>query len=93
MVEPPDPKTYCNLTTTFFHLLYIFQLFWCTRGPLPDTPPGGEGHDAVVDHVQRRQVAELLPHQKEDGVEVVDVLAEEVPPGHVQGVVTVLNAG
>jgi len=48
-----------------------------------DPPPGCEGHNSVVYNVQRRQMAELLPENEEEAVEVVDVLAEEVPPGHV----------
>ena len=47
----------------------------------------------MVHHVQGRQVGELLPQHEEDGVQVVDVLAEEVPPRHVQRVVAVLRAG
>ena len=38
-----------------------------------DPRPGGERHDAVVDHVEGGEVAELLPEQEEDRVEVVDV--------------------
>ena len=48
-----------------------------------DPGPGGERHDAVMDDVKGRQVGELLTAQEEEGVEVVDVLGEEVPPGHV----------
>ena len=56
-----------------------------TRDSL-DPGPGGEGHDAVVHHVQGGQVAELLPGEEEEGVEEVHELGEEVPPGHVRGV-------
>jgi hypothetical protein len=35
--------------------------FWLSsKKELPDAPPGGEGHDTVVDNVQGGQVAELL---------------------------------
>jgi len=53
---------------------------------IPDPPPGSEGHDAVVDHVKSGEVVELLPEDKEDGVDVVDELGEEVPPRHVHRV-------
>ena len=46
-----------------------------------DPGPGGERHDAVMDHVQCRQVGELLTAQEEEGVDEVDELGEEVP-GH-----------
>jgi hypothetical protein len=36
------------------------RLFGYRVEKLPDAPPGGEGHDPVVDHVQGGQVAELL---------------------------------
>jgi len=58
---------------------------------LPDAPPGSEGHDAVVHHMQRREVTELLAQDKEDGVQVVHVLAEEIPPRHVQGIEPILQ--
>ena len=61
-----------------------------TRDSL-DPGPGGEGHDAVVDDVQRGQVAPLLPQQEEQRVEVVNELGEEVPPGHVQRVQPVIG--
>ena len=56
---------------------FIKDIFW------PDPKPRREGHDAMVHHVKGRQVGELLTAQEEEGVEVVDVLGEEVPPGHV----------
>ena len=37
------------------------------------------------------QVGELPPEEEEEGVEVVNVLGEEVPPGHVQRVQPVIG--
>ena len=45
----------------------------------------------MVHDVEGGQVAELLSQQEEDGVQVVHVLAEEVPPGHVKTVKPVLK--
>ena len=45
----------------------------------------------MVDHVQGRQVRELLSGQEEEGVEEVDELREEVPPGHVGSIEAVLG--
>lgn len=39
-----------------------------TGGEL-DAPPDGDGHDAVVDHVQRGHLIVPLTHHKEEGVE------------------------
>ena len=47
--------------------------------------PSSGGHDAVVDHVEGGQVAELLVEEEEDGVQHVQELGEVVPPGRVQG--------
>ena len=38
------------------------------------TYPRGDGHDAVVDHVEGGQVAELLMEEEEDGVQHVQEL-------------------
>ena len=54
-------------------------------GNSPASPPGLPGHDAVVDHVEGGQVAELLPHQEEERVRQVDDFRKEEPPGHVEG--------
>ena len=48
------------------------------------TYPRGDGHDAVVDHVEGGQVAELLVEEEEDGVKHVQELGEVVPPGRIQ---------
>lgn len=40
----------------------------------------------MVNYVESGEVAVLLPQHEEEGVEVVHVLGEVVPPGHVQGV-------
>ena len=37
-----------------------------------DPGPGGERHDAVVDHVEGGQVAELLTEEEQEGVKVVN---------------------
>ena len=47
----------------------------------------------MVDHVKGRQVGELLTAQEEEGVDEVDELGEEVPPGHVGGIEPVLGVG
>ena len=47
----------------------------------------------MVHHVQGRQVGELLTAQEEEGVDEVDELGEEVPPGHVGGIEPVLGVG
>jgi hypothetical protein len=74
------------------HLVDAKVSFWLSsRKGLPDAPPGGEGHDTVVDHMQGGQMAELLAQQKEDGVQIVHVLAEEVPPRHVQSIEPILH--
>ena len=57
----------------------------------PDPKPRGERHDAVVNHVEGGQVAELLPEEEQQGVEVVNEFGEEIPPGHVQGVHGILG--
>ena len=46
--------------------------------------PSSGGHDAVVDHVEGGQVAELLVEEEEDGVKHVQELGEVVPPGCIQ---------
>ena len=46
--------------------------------------PSSGGHDAVVDHVEGGQVAELLVEEEEDGVQHVQELGEVVPPGCIQ---------
>ena len=46
-----------------------------------------------MDHVKGRQVGELLTAQEEEGVDEVDELGEEVPPGHVGGIEPVLSVG
>lgn len=51
---------------------------------LPYSPPGGEWHDAVVNNVEGGEVSPLLSEDKEERVEVVDELGEEIPPGHVR---------
>lgn len=51
-----------------------------------NSPPSSEGHDSMVNHVESGEVAVLLPQHEEEGVEVVHVLGEVVPPSHVQGV-------
>ncbi len=38
----------------------------------------------MMDHVEGGQVGELLPQHKEERVEKVHELGDEVPPGHVQ---------
>ncbi len=38
----------------------------------------------MMDHVEGGQVGELLPQHKEERVEEVHELGDEVPPGHVQ---------
>ena len=37
-----------------------------------------------MDHVERRHLVVLLPHDEEDSVEEVHKLGEEVPPAHPQ---------
>ena len=59
----------------------------------PYTPPSSEWHDAVVNNVESGEVAPLLSQDKEERVEVVDELGEEVPPGHVGGEHAVLGVG
>lgn len=49
------------------------------RGEL-DTPPDGSGHDAMVDHVQRRHLVVSFAQHKEEGVKELGELGEEVPP-------------
>jgi hypothetical protein len=62
----------------FAKILHMFRslLTWHESARLPRE----EGHDAVVDDVQRRHVVELLARQEEEGVEELGELAEEVPP-------------
>ena len=57
----------------------------------PDPKPRGERHDAVVNHVEGGQVAELLPEQEEEGVDEVDEFGEEIPPGHVGSIEPILG--
>ena len=51
-----------------------------TTSNKPRTPPGEEWQCAVVDHVERGDLVELLPHDKEDCVEEIYKLGEEIPP-------------
>jgi len=62
-----------------------------TSSDKPDPKPGGEGHDAVVDHVEGGQVAELLTEQEEEGVDEVNELGEEIPPSHVGSIQPILG--
>ena len=48
-------------------------------------PPGLEGHHAVVEHVEEREVSELLLEDKEDGVGEVEELRDVEDPGEVEG--------
>ena len=45
--------------------------------------PSKEGHDTMVDYVKGWNVVKLFSRQKEEGVEELCELAEEVPPGSV----------
>ncbi len=56
---------------------YRRNLTWHESARLPRE----EGHDTVVNDVQRRHVIKLLSRQEEEGVEELGELAEEVPPG------------
>ena len=58
---------------------------------LLDPPPGGEGHDTMMNDMKHGEMGELLPQHEEDGVQVIDVLAEEIPPGHIQGCIPILE--
>ena len=46
-----------------------------------DAPPHAHGHDAMVDHVQVRDVVPLLPQDEEHGVRELDELGYVVPVG------------
>ena len=56
------------------------QCHWCQ----PRSPPGLEGHDAVVEDVEEGEVGELLLQHEEDGVGKVDELGEVEEPGKVE---------
>jgi|688.fasta_scaffold1290797_1 hypothetical protein len=61
-----------------------------SRDPVPlkgllRTQPDEERQATMMDHVQGGEVGELLPQHKEERVEEVHELRDEVPPGHVQG--------
>ena len=45
----------------------------------------------MVYHVQGGQVTEFLAQDKEEWIQVVNVFTEEVPPGHVQSIVSILQ--
>lgn len=49
------------------------------------TPPGLEGHHAVVEHMEEREVGELLLEDEEDGVGEVEELGDVEDPGEVEG--------
>ena len=59
----------------------------------PNAPPSSERHDAMVNHMECAEVAPFFPQHEEEGVEVVDELWEEVPPGHVGGQHAFLGVG
>lgn len=50
-----------------------------SRHPLDADPPERE-HGAVVVDVQEGHLVELLPQNKEDRVQILDALGDEVPP-------------
>ena len=47
----------------------------------------------MVNHMECAEVAPFFPQHEEEGVEVVDELWEEVPPGHVGGQHAFLGVG
>lgn len=56
-----------------------------TAGSELDAPPDGDGHDAVVDHVQSGHLVVPLAHHEEEGIEELGELGEVVPPASLSG--------
>ena len=49
----------------------------------PDTAPGSEGHDTMMENVKGGEVHPFLSEHKEKGVDGVHQLWKEEPPGHI----------
>ena len=62
----------------------IYEYNWDSVPKLTDKlgpEPDSDGEAAVVDHMQGREVGELLAGNKEERVEEVEELREEIPGG------------
>lgn len=54
-----------------------------------DAPPNGDGHDAMMDDVQRGHLIVSLAHHKEECVKELGELGEVVPPATICGLQTI----